>query len=88
MDAIIAEALKQGVLGFLTAIALWIAWRKDRQVQHLYRRWTVKGDKRAEKYHELGKEMVSTMQDMQHTITQLHHDLGRRMEDLARRTPP
>lgn len=61
MTEILKAWLEQGILGLVAVTGIALAWWKDRQVEHLYRRWLEKADTRADKYHELSAELSKTL---------------------------
>ena len=70
IDALIGELFKQGLLGLLAAIALWVAYKKDNQVGNLQRRLIEKSEKDAEKYYQFAMEMNSTMKSLTEAINE------------------
>lgn len=56
--------MDQGVLGAVAAIAIFIAWKKDKQVTALYKRLENKSEKSSEKYHNLADELGKTMESI------------------------
>ena len=61
MDAILTALLQQGPFGIVAALCLWALWRKDKQVETLYRRLEGKSDSMLAKYYLLGTEMNETI---------------------------
>lgn len=68
-EAVTGELIKQGLLGALLVLALWVAWKKDRQVGALHRRLIEKAEKDAEKYYQFAMEMTTTMKALTDAIT-------------------
>jgi Zn-dependent M16 (insulinase) family peptidase len=68
MEALIMELAGKGILGVVTAISLFIAYKKDKQVEALYDRLIEKSSKTAEKYHTLASELHETLRDLHASI--------------------
>lgn len=62
---LIKALIASGPLGLLTAIAFWIAWKKDRQLQQLYERVVKWEQARAKRDHEMFKELNATLGALQ-----------------------
>lgn len=60
-DQILSKFAEHGITGLVAALALWVAWKKDRQVTELQTRLTAQAEKNAEKYHEYAMEQRDTM---------------------------
>lgn len=80
MSDVVRAWIDQGLLGLVTVTALALAWWKDRQVEHLYRRWLAKADTRADKYHELSSELSKTLG----ALVVGQDESRRKITDLAR----
>ena len=81
METLLGELVKQGLLGLLAAISLWWAWKKDRQMHILYRRWLEKTERQTTKYHELATEVTETIKE----LARAQADTERTLAKLCRR---
>lgn len=61
MDQLISLLGNHGPMGLVAAVALWWAWKKDRQVSALTRRLIEKSEKDGDKYHQFALEATNTM---------------------------
>ena len=61
MEALLIELAKQGVLAVVTAVAVWFALRKDRQVSALYDRLAEKSETYLQAFADLNREMCATV---------------------------
>jgi len=68
MEALITDLAGQGLLGLVTAIAVFVAYKKDRQVTALYDRLLEKSSKTAEKYHSLASELQATIKELHDSL--------------------
>jgi uncharacterized protein YllA (UPF0747 family) len=84
MNDILTGFAEQGVLGLAAAVALWLAWKKDRQLQVLYQRWIEKADRNNSKSLELVDAMGNTLRTMLATQEQI----DRRLADIERKRAP
>lgn len=71
MEPILTELISTGPIGIIAAIAIWIAWKKDKQVDVLYQRLAEKSEKMVEKYSILGSELNSTLQALVDALDEL-----------------
>ena len=71
IDALLSELFKQGLLGLLAAIALYVAHKKDQQVSNLQKRLFEKSEKDTEKYFQFALEMNNTMKSLTESVNQL-----------------
>lgn len=62
IDGLINALIQQGPFGIITALCLIALWRKDKQVEALYRRLEEKSEKMTRKYEQLGGELNLTIQ--------------------------
>jgi len=62
IETLLNALLQQGPFGIITALCLVALWRKDKQVEALYRRLEEKSDKMTKKYEQLGSEVTLTVQ--------------------------
>lgn len=83
MSELLTGLAEQGLLGLATAGALWLAWKKDRQLQVLYMRWLEKADKNNAKSLELVDSMGATLRTMLATQDQI----DQRLAEIERRQP-
>lgn len=61
LDPILTKFLEHGVVGLIAALAIWVAFRKDKQVSELQTRLVEQAEKNGQKYHEYAMEQQSTM---------------------------
>jgi hypothetical protein len=52
----------------VTAIAVFVAYKKDRQVTALYDRLLEKSSKTADKYHTLAAELQATVKELHDSL--------------------
>lgn len=64
MDTFLSQFASHGPIGLVAALALWAYFRKDKQVDMLYRRLECKGEQMVERYHLLGTETVETLKTL------------------------
>jgi hypothetical protein len=62
IESILTALLQQGPFGIITALCLVALWRKDKQVEALYKRLEEKSEKMTRKYEQLGGELNLTIQ--------------------------
>lgn len=65
MEQLIIMLLGHGPIGFVAAIALWFAWKKDQEVKKLYGRMISREEKRAQWVHEIFSEVNQTVRMLQ-----------------------
>jgi len=61
MDELLRQLGASGPLGIITAIAIFIAWRKDQQVKELYDKMLARAERDRELNHTLAKELGKTV---------------------------
>ena len=81
MTELVTALLEQGALGATAALALWLAWKKDRQLQVLYLRWIEKADKNNAK----SLEIVEAMGDTLRTLLATQDQIDKRLAEIERR---
>lgn len=64
MEGVLAELAKQGILGLVATLAIYVAWRKDKQVTALYARLENRAEKMMDKYHALASELKMTLHEL------------------------
>jgi hypothetical protein len=61
VDELIRQLAQYGMPGLITAIALWIAYRKDQKVEQLYEAMLALSEKSNERYHGAIIETTKTV---------------------------
>jgi hypothetical protein len=68
MDEILRVLAEHGIAGVIAAIAIWIAWQKDKQVTSLWGQLVAKSDAMRERYHTLATELNATLEALSEAI--------------------
>lgn len=68
MEDLLFELMRQGGFAFVAGIAIWFAWRKDKQNEKLYSRLEWKTDKYVEQYSKLTNELNQTLSALADSI--------------------
>ena len=61
MTELLAQLGTHGVLGLITSIAIWIAWKKDQQLQALYEKMLTQAQQDRDRNHAALKELNKTV---------------------------
>ena len=69
--SLIKELIAQGGMGLLAAIALYVAYKKDRMVDALYTRLVEKSEKDSDKYQQLAGVQNETMRELTEAVDNL-----------------
>lgn len=68
MDEILRILAENGVGGVIAAIAIWVAWQKDKQVTTLWGQLVAKSDAMRERYHTLASELNATLEALSEAL--------------------
>lgn len=68
IDPILQKFLEHGILGLIAALAIFVAWKKDRMVHALQDRLIEKTEKDADKYYQFATEMNNTMKALTNAV--------------------
>lgn len=78
--AVVGKLLEYGPIGIVCIVALYVAWKKDRECAALKDRLIEKTEKDAEKYYQFATEMNNTMKALTETVVD-----GARQQNYPRR---
>lgn len=70
MEQLLTELAKSGPFGVITALSLWYAWTKDKQLRKLYEDSLTRTEALNERYHTTLAETSKTIQ----ALTQFEAD--------------
>lgn len=68
MDQILRILAENGVGGVIAAIAIYVAWQKDKQVTSLWVKLIEKSDAMRERYHTLATELNATLEALSEAL--------------------
>jgi hypothetical protein len=61
MESLFSELAKSGPFGVITALAIWYAWMKDKQLRELYESTLKRVETMNERYHTALGETATTI---------------------------